>query len=97
MRRVVSCIVVLAGLVLAISLLAIGSARQQDLASIDAIWADRNEKWSTQVTFADPSPAKAPSKQVDEPQPPRTSPVPVVAVTNHQCLTPRLRPYRPIE
>ena len=58
MRRVVSCIVVPAGLALAISLLAIGSARHQDRASIDAIWADRNEKWSTQVTIADPSPAK---------------------------------------
>ena len=84
MRRVIGCIFILAGLALAFSLLPIGSARQQDLASIDAIWADRNEKWSTQVTIADPSPAKASSRQVDEPQPPRTSPLPQVVVTNHQ-------------
>jgi hypothetical protein len=83
-RRVISCIVVLAGLVLAILLLAIGSARHQDLASIDAVWADRNEKWSTQVTIADPSPAKTSSTLVVEPQPPRTSPLPEVVVTNHQ-------------
>ena len=92
MRRVVSCIVVLAGLVLAISLLAIGSARHQDRANIDAIWADRNGKWSTQVTITDPSPAKTSSTQVVEPQPPRTSPVPVVAVTNHRMPHPQAVP-----
>jgi hypothetical protein len=81
-RTVIGCTFIFAGLALA-SLLSIDSGRKQDLASIDAIWADRNEKWSTQVTIA-PSPAKAPSKQADEPQPNRTSPLPQVVVTSHQ-------------
>ena len=94
MRTVISCIVVLAGLALAVSLLPIGSARHQDLAIIDAAWSDRKKEWSTQVTVADPSPAKAPSRQVVEPQPPKTpvAPSPAVVVTIHQVPHPQAAP-----
>ena len=85
MRTVIGCIFILAGLALASSLLPIGSASQQDLASTDAAWSDRKEEWSTQVTVAEPLPAKS-SRRVAKPQPPNTpvAPSPPVVVTIHQ-------------
>ena len=55
MRRVIGWIFIFAGLALASSLLPMGTATQQDLASTDAARSDRKEGWSTQVAVADSS------------------------------------------
>jgi hypothetical protein len=78
MRTVIGCIFILAGLALASSLLPF--ARQQDLASTDAAWSDRDEEWSTKVTVAG-------SGRVAETQPPPNTlvaPSSPVVVTIHQ-------------